>query len=99
LEKKKKLYDTGIRTAVLEIIRSIEPVPGKEWVNKSEIISEMKRYYSDMNNLEQKVGQALYHLSRSSKFRRKEIEKVYVNGVAKGWSIVKDEIEKIYKEK
>lgn len=92
----------GVQDFVLETIRSIEQIPGKDYIKRMEIVEEVKKYMPEIENPYAQVGQALHHLSGDvwkkrpdlkPKYRRKRIKKIYnEKGVFKGWAVVVEKV-------
>ena len=92
----------GVQDFVLSTIRSIEQIPGKDYIKRREIVDEIKKYMPELKNPYSQVGQALHHLSGDvwkkrpelkPKYRRKSIKKVYnEKGVFKGWAVISEDV-------
>jgi len=83
----KEEYQLGIQRAVFETLRNSR-MAGIPYLKKKEIISGVKDILPELTEPDNKVSQALYHLSRETKFRRKKIEKVREENKAKGWTVL-----------
>jgi len=82
---KKGSYQTGIQDTVLEVIKQSKRM-GLKYITKQQIIKEVKRIMPDLKNVDTKVGQALYQLSKKSKYKRQRIKKFHdKEGKKLGW--------------
>lgn len=84
----KKEYEKGIQQVVLEVIKQSRRM-GLKYITKKQIIEQVKRVTPELKNTESKVGQALYQLQRTTKYRRPRIKKFYDGeGKKLGWAVI-----------
>lgn len=89
MESKKK-YQTGIQETVLEIIKQSKSM-NLDYITKKQIVKEAKKSLGDVDNINDKVGQALNVLQKRTTFRLPRVKKYYDEfGKRRGWTIVSD---------
>jgi len=86
-----KKYQVGMQDLVLEIIKQSK-LNGLQYITKKQIVTEVKKQFPKTKNLNDKVGQALYHLQKKTKYRQPRIKKIYDETGKKklGWSSVSE---------
>lgn len=84
-------YQIGIQKTVLKAIR-VGKNSGLPYLPKQDITNYTLLIMPDLDNASIKVGQALFQLQRSTKYRRPRIRKFYdKKGKQVGWSTVSEE--------
>ena len=82
-------YQLGIQKAIFEIIKQSKrsELP---YVSKQQIINELKDLII-LKEPRKQVGQALYQLQRTTKYKRPRIKKYYnEKGCKLGWTVIDD---------
>jgi len=78
-------YQTGINDAVLAAIR-VAKSTGLPYITKKDIVKYVTELMPQLDNVDTKVGQALFHLQKPTKYRRAKIRKFYNKNKAIGWT-------------
>jgi len=86
----KKNAQMGIQDYVLQAIKDSKRM-GYDCINKKEIIIHIKQKGFKLKNPDSQVGQALYQLQRTTKFRQPRIQKIKTNKKS-GWAIIDKEV-------
>jgi len=88
-----KKYQTGINETVFEIIKqSRQKDINLPYITRQQIVAEFKHLKPEIQSPEQKIGQALYHLQKKTKFRRPRVKRFFdKKGKRLGWTVVEEE--------
>ena len=82
----KKTAQRGIQQQVLDAIKDSKRMH-YECITKKEIITQVQQKGLKLKQPESQVGQALYQLQRTTKFRQPRIQKVKTDEKT-GWAII-----------
>jgi len=85
--EKRATKKQGITKAVLSAIRMSKSA-GLPYVEKKDIIDYVLKIIPDLEDADQKVAQALYHLQKNTKFKRQRVRKFSISKKKQvGWTV------------